>query len=280
MTATTPAAFTVTVNHKGVIYDVEVTPMLNGSPIHGIGDRLTQWNEVEKTNKIFSRTIQEIFVKSQIPDDRLTTGLLTVGLGRGISIDDRTEFNDDETKKVCDTFIRYLQDPDAGKAALDALDDADAIDGPGFTMRIAANAYLNLLPDAQSETRLSLFAKKCHEYFGLSYLPYTPLELSCHAFLSRQRKRSLETADKKEQLAREIKEWFFHERLLCAEKSAAASDGEMKQIKEERAELGAIVKYVADKAEAEKEAAETPSEKDDHLLSDNDALFDSDKADF
>lgn len=272
MASTTPATFTVTVKHKEVFYDVEVTPLFNGAPIQRIGDRLTQWTEAEKTHKVFSRTIQDILVKSKIPDDHLTKGLLTVGRGRGISLEDRTQVNDDETKKVCDTFIRYLDDPDAGKDALPALDDADSIDGPGFTMKIAANVYLQAAPEIQKAARLGLFKKKCQEYYGLPHAPYIPLEASCQAFLSKQRERSSRahpSETEKQRLRREINEWYF----LLADATAAVLEGGKQKIEEERKALGRIQ---AETQAAADKAAEVQSETgtdDEHLLSDDDDVY-------
>jgi len=257
MTTTTPASFTVTVDHKGHFYDVEVTPMLNGAKIEGIGDRLNQWNEAETTHKVFSRAIQKILAQSNVSDDRLTAGLLTVGQGRGITLHDASQLNDDATKKACDAFINYLQDPDTGIEELGALDDAASTNGLGATLRVTPNAYLESTPEVQKSTRLSLFKKKCLEYYGVN-VTYTGLEWSCRNYLLKQRERSSranssDAIDKKKQLEREIKQWFFHKYLLLAEMNAVVSESEMQTIKEERRILAATC--VQAKDEAAREAA-------------------------
>lgn len=241
---TTPTSFTVTVDHNGHSYDVEVTPTFNGAQIEGIGDRLNQWNEAERTHRVFSRTLRNILTQSNVPDDQLTAGILTIGQGRGITLPNTTELNDDVTKRVCDAFINYLQDPNTGIAELGALDDDASTNGLGVTLRITPNAYLGLGADEQKQTRLSLFKKKCQEYYGAD-ITYTDLELSCRTYLLKQRGRSSranssEAVDKKKQLAREILQWFTHTYLLVAEKNAAVSAEAVQRIEEERRALAAI----------------------------------------
>ncbi|HEX4839679.1 MAG TPA: hypothetical protein VFU89_04475 [Rhabdochlamydiaceae bacterium] len=258
MTTTTPTSFTVTVDHNGHSYDVEVTPTFNGARIEGIGDRLDQWNEAERTHKVFSRTLQKILTQSNVPDSHLTAGVLTVGQGRGIILNDATHVNDDATKRVCDTFINYLQDPNAGIAELGAPDDAASTDGLGVTLRVKSNAYLESAPDVQKATRLSLFKKKCQEYYGANDIAYTGLELSCRTYLLKQRERSSranssEAVDKKKQLEREIKEWFVHKYLLVAETNATVTTDAMQRIEGERNEFAAIHREVKAAASSEAE---------------------------
>ncbi len=219
MSTTNPAylVFTVPVEFNGTKYDVEIRPTYDGQPIEWIDGHVDQWNEVERTRKVFSKTIVQMLEKTNVAADSLES------LGKVTSVDQFT-FGAPESKaatqEVWEEFIQYLRYPESLTAGRDPVAEEVLSTGPGVEINFTLNAYLNLtqeekaclkltpeeqkdlgpeeqkaalvkkqeaaLLNKQKETRLSLFIKKCYENFALAdgfrlgrIGKYTPAEEAC-----------------------------------------------------------------------------------------------------
>lgn len=175
----TISTFTVTVPFKGVVYDVEITPTLNGKPLEYLQDRIDRWNEAEKAGKIFSRKIAEMLQETVESDP---PGQLTMGSEKGFTFEDATQAQY-KTDKLWKEFIDCLHNPAPYIASLpermpaiggQALTREDkALEasparavGRGADLRFAQNPYLNLSEDEKREVRERLYVKKCREHLN------------------------------------------------------------------------------------------------------------------
>jgi hypothetical protein len=273
------SVFTVSVKFNDTFYDVEITPTLDDKPMPWFENKVNEWNRAESTHHIFSQTIKTMLEQSNIPAYLTTKGPLKVGNMTGITYQDNTNVADEETKKTCNVFIRYLLDPGAGIAAFTpkAEDEVDSVlnkvasvvnTGLGASINISEIPYLKLSLVKQKKVRLSLFVKKCREAFGLTFVKYKPKELHCRAHLLKHRPV---VTTVKETIRQEIRTWFFHKYLLQADENEKLSELKLAQIDEERKEMARIF------VEIKREAIEAAQESDEEARAD---FSDSDEVSF
>ncbi len=181
---TSISSFTVTVGFKGIVYDVEITPTLNGKAISHLPDRINQWNEVEKTHKIFSQKIEQM-LKEAVPSDYSlnTHGLLTLGSAEGFTFADTSKAVH-KTADLWECFVDCLLNPASYTAGVDPIGGQAMPEvGPNARLQFRPNAYLSLDADEQKRVRFSLFEKKVRQCFKLPFKDYEPRELACLAYL-------------------------------------------------------------------------------------------------
>ncbi len=190
MTTPTHSAFTVTVPFQGIVYDVEITPILNDEPLPWIGDRVAQWESAETTHRLFSQKIVEMLNNSEFPADYslATHGLITTGSEDGFTFEKGLGI-EHKTQKVWDEFIDCLQDPVSRTAGVDPVEPEEVelpAMGLGTRMRFIREDYLSLDAGGQKVVRLRLFEKLCFEFYAQEsklVLPadfkYTKAEKAC-----------------------------------------------------------------------------------------------------
>jgi hypothetical protein len=181
MATTNPAhsAFTVAIDFKGTFYDVEITPTLNGQPIEWIQDRVDQWTSAERTNQLFSRKIVEMLNHTNMPADYslATHGVITAGSVQGFTFDKGLEITH-TTQDVWEEFIDCLRDPVSQTAGLAPVNEDVAETGLAANFKLTTNVYSNLRAEDQKDVRLSLFQKKCYNYYGTKHGVELPHEIS------------------------------------------------------------------------------------------------------
>jgi hypothetical protein len=189
--------FTVTVEFKSSVYDVEITPTINGVAMPWKQASVDAWKLAESTNHIFSRKIKEM-LDSGIPDYSLAThGVITEGSVKGFTLESG-EVIHHTTQEIWRDFIACLQTPASFSCAA-ARDPVAAETGIGARTTYTRNEYLSLDKGApRRDIRLSLYKKRSCESKGMPFDPYTPAEIACYAHLFPHKKtRLLPGIDKK-----------------------------------------------------------------------------------
>lgn len=193
------STFTVTVKFRDVLYDVGITPTMNGVPIENLPlNRIAHWKGAEQSHQVYSRTIAELLVHSKTLSDKLAAlaadGSLTVaGSDEEFTFPDTSVKHDEKVKEVWGRFVSYLDDPVSGMNELAPLETDNK------AASTETNGYLTLNPEEQKAVRKGLLEKNYRLFARrkttIEPKNYTDVEKCCIAQILKKSKKEKSKTD-------------------------------------------------------------------------------------